>query len=108
MTERDLQEQVRLDDTYERLTKIINDIGNLGVYPPLVWVWTWDVALSTRRDFEEDEEFIVHLDEKQMFDLFWDSADKNGWTLEYGTENLYEFIREWMIEENVVSYKGEE
>ena len=104
MTERDLQKQVRLDDTYERLTKIIEDVTNLNVFPSLVWVWTWDVALSSLRDFKEDEEFIVNMDEKQMFDLFWDQADQNGFTLEYGTDDLYEAIREWMIDQGVVAY----
>ena len=104
MTERDLQEQVRLDDTYERLTKILDDVTNLNVFPSLEWEWTWDVTLSTLRDFREDEEFIVNMDEKQTFDLFWDQADKNGFTLEYGTEDLYEAVRDWMIDQGIVSY----
>jgi hypothetical protein len=101
----DLQEQVRMQDTYERLTKIIEDVGNLGVFPSLVWVWTWDVALSTLRDFEDDEEFHVNLTEEDVFKLFWRDADKNGFSLEYGTEDLYEAVREWMIDEDIVSYK---
>lgn len=105
MAERDLLEQVRLDDTYDRLNKILDDIGNVGVFPPLVWVWSWDVAMSTLRDFAEDDEFVVNMDQKQVFDLFWDQADKNGWSLEYGTEDLYEGIRDWMIDQDIVSYK---
>jgi len=101
----DLQEQVRMQDTYERLTKIIEDVSNLGVFPSLVWVWTWDVALSTLRDFEDDEEFNVNLTEEDVFKLFWRDADKNGFSLEYGTEDLYEAVREWMIDEDIVSYK---
>jgi hypothetical protein len=104
-SEMDLQEQVRMQDTYERLTKIIEDVSNLGVFPSLVWVWTWDVALSTLRDFEDDEEFHVNLTEEDVFKFFWRDADKNGFSLEYGTEDLYEAVREWMIDEDVVSYK---
>ena len=104
-SEMDLQEQVRMQDTYERLTKIIEDVSNLGVFPSLVWVWTWDVALSTLRDFEDDEEFNVNLTEEDVFKLFWRDADKNGFSLEYGTEDLYEAVREWMIDEDIVSYK---
>jgi hypothetical protein len=94
-----------MQDTYERLTKIIEDVSNLGVFPSLVWVWTWDVALSTLRDFEDDEEFNVNLTEEDVFKLFWRDADKNGFSLEYGTEDLYEAVREWMIDEDIVSYK---
>ena len=104
----DLLEQVRMQDTYERLTKIINDVTDLGVFPSLVWVWTWDVALSTLRDFGDDEEFKINLTEQEMFKLFWKDADKNGFTLEYGTEDLYDAIRDWMIEAGVVSYVEEE
>ena len=108
MAERDLQEQVRLDDTYERLTKIIEDVTNLNVFPSLVWLWSWDVALSTLRDFSEDEEYKVNLNEKELFERFWDGADKNGFSLEYGTDSLYEAIRDWMIDEDIVSFIEDE
>ena len=108
MIERDLLEQTRMDDTYERLTNIINQIGDLNVFPSLVWVWSWDVALSTLRDFSEDEEYKVNLTEQETFERFWDGADKNGFTLEYGTDSLYEAIRDWMIDENIVSFIEDE
>jgi hypothetical protein len=97
-----------MEDTYQRLTKIIEDVTNLGVFPSLVWLWSWDVALSTLRDFGEDEEFKVNLTKEQMFHLFWAQADQNGFTLEYGTEDLYEAIRDWMIDQDIVSYVEDE
>lgn len=104
----DLQDKTRMEDVYKDLTEIIDKIGNVNAFPPLVWVWTWDLALSTLRDFKEDEEFIVNMDEKQMFELFWEQADKNGFSLEYGTEDLYEAVRDWMIDQGVVAYLEEE
>ncbi len=104
----DLLEQTRMDDTYTKLTNILNQIGDLDVFPSLVWVWSWDVALSTLRDFEEDEEFDIKLTEQEMFKLFWEQADKNGFTLEYGTDSLYEAIRDWMIDQDIVAYKEAE
>ena len=104
----DLLERTRMEDTYQRLTKIIEDVTNLGVFPSLVWLWSWDVALSTLRDFGDDEEFKINLTEEQMFHLFWAQADQNGFTLEYGTEDLYEAIRDWMIDQNIVSYVDDE
>jgi hypothetical protein len=108
MTERDLQEQVRIDDTYDSLTNIIKQVTDLGVFPSLVWVWAWDVALSTLSDFESDEEFKVNMTEREMFERFWDGAEKNGFTLEYGTDILYEAIRDWMVDENIVTSLEEE
>ena len=104
----DLLEQTRMDDTYERLTNILNQIGDLNVFPSLVWVWSWDIALSTLRDFNEDEEFKVNKNEKEVFELFWDQADKNGFTLEYGTDSLYEAIRDWMIDQDIAVYLEDE
>ena len=46
MTNMDLQEQTRMEDVYKDISFIIDKIGQLGVFPPLVWVWTWDVAKS--------------------------------------------------------------
>jgi hypothetical protein len=106
--ERDLLEQTRLDDTYERLTTIIKQVTDLGVFPSLVWVWSWDVALSTLQDFEVDEEYKVNKTERELFELFWDQADQNGWSLEYGTEDLHDAIRDWMIEQNIVTSLDEE
>lgn len=99
----DLLEQTRMDDTYERLTNIINQVGDLNVFPSLVWLWSWDITLSTLRDFEEDDEFMVNMLEKDIFKLFWEQADKNGFTLEYGTDSLYEAIRDWLMEQGIVT-----
>ena len=104
----DLLERTRMEDTYQRLTKIIEDVTNLGVFPSLVWLWSWDVALSTLRDFEDDEEFKINLTEEQMFHLFWAQADQNGFTLEYGTEDLYEAVRDWMTDEGIIEEYVEE
>ena len=39
----------------------------------------------------------------EIFERFWKDADQNGFTLEYGTEDLYEGIRDWMIDAEIVS-----
>ena len=100
----DLLEQTRIQDVYQDITYIIDKIGNLTVYPPLVWVWTWDVAKSILEDFEGDPDYVVNLNVEQVFQKFYQDADKNGFTLEYGTEDLYEAIRDWMIDADIVSW----
>lgn len=98
----DLQDETRMNDVYGDITNIINQIGKLPVFPPLVWVWTWDVALSTYRDFKDEPDYVVKKTIDEMWEIFWESADQNGFTLEFGTEDLYEAIRDWMIDEEIV------
>jgi hypothetical protein len=44
-----------------------------------------------------------------MWELFFTQADKNGFSLEYGTEDLYEAVRDWMLDEGIIEeYDGEE
>lgn len=99
----DLLDKTRIDDVYGDITSIIDQIGSLPVFPPLVWVWTWDVVLSTLEDFQEDEEYQVNKTSKEVFELFYEQADTNGFTLEYGTEDLYEAIRDWLIDTDIVT-----
>ena len=106
----DLQESTRMKDVYKDINLIVDKIGELGVFPPLVWVWTWDVAITILKDIREggDPDYCITMDEEEMWELFYTQADKNGFTLEYGTEDLYEAIRDWMIDEAIIEEYVEE
>jgi hypothetical protein len=107
----DLQEKTRMQDTFKDINLIIDKIGELRVFPPLVWVWTWDVAITILKDIREggEPEYNVTMDEEEMWELFYTQADSNGFTLEYGTEDLYEAVRDWMIDEGIIElYDGDE
>jgi hypothetical protein len=104
----DLQEKTRMQDTYVRMENIIDSIGKLGAFPPLVWVWSWDVTKSAYEDFKEDSEYEVTMDLDQVWEQFWVDADKNGFTLEYGTEDLYEAVRDWLMDSGIVESIEEE
>lgn len=101
----DLLEQTRMNDTYDAMSEIVDKIGNLGVFPPLVWVWCWDVLVSMYKDYEEgmDDEWVVTMPLKDVWALFYVQADDNGFTLEYGTEELYEHLRDWMIDNSIIT-----
>jgi hypothetical protein len=100
-----------MEDTFKDINLIIDKIGELRVFPPLVWVWTWDVAITILKDIREggEPEYNVTMDEKEMWELFYTQADSNGFTLEYGTEDLYEAVRDWMIDQGIIEeYDGDE
>jgi hypothetical protein len=110
MTEMDLQDKVRMLDVYRDIEDIIEKISNLRVGMPLVWVYVWDVVRDLYRDIQEgrEEEYSVTVGEEELWQLFWTQADQNGFTLEYGTEDLYEAVRGWMIDEGIIEYLEEE
>jgi hypothetical protein len=115
MAELDLLEQTRRDDVYNRINLIIDQLQDLGVFPSLVWVYAWDVVNSIYEDhkFEDaavnDYEFVPEgITIKQVWDKFWEDADKNGFSLEYGAEDLHEAIRDWMVDCEFLVYSEEE
>jgi len=106
----DLQEKTRMLDTYRDIEDIVERIGSLSVFPPLVWVWSWDVVKSTWTDFMTggDPEYCVTKELDEVWEQFWEDADKNAFTLEYGTEDLYEAVRDWLIDSGIVEEVDDE
>jgi hypothetical protein len=99
-----------MQDVYRDIEDIIEKISNLPVGQPLVWVYVWDVARDLYRDIQEGQEddMVVNAGEDEVWELFWTQADKNGFSLEYGTEDLYESLRDWMIDEELISMVEED
>jgi hypothetical protein len=108
--EQDLQDRTRMQDIYRDINLIIDKIGELQVFPSLVWVWTWDIVRDLYRNIQagSEEEYCVTMEEEEVWQLFWEQADKNGFTLEYGTEDLDEHIRDWMIDQSIIELVQEE
>lgn len=102
--DQDLQDQTRMQDTYRDIEDIIDKIGSLRVGQPLVWVYVWDVVRQLWTDIMEgqEEEYCTAMDLDEVWELFWLQADVNGFSLEYGTEDLYEAVREWMIDSEII------
>ena len=98
----DLQDQTRMLDVYADIEYIIGKISILPVGQPLVWVYVWDVVKSTYEDYKTEDEYIIAKSIEDVWSLFWSQADHTGFTLEYGTEDLYEHIRDWMIDESII------
>ena len=102
--ERDIKERARMLDTYNEIEDIIEKISKLPIGLPLVWVYAWDVARDLYTSIQEgqEEEYCVTEDIEDVWEMFWTDADKNGFSLQYGSEDLYEAIRDWMIDRNII------
>jgi hypothetical protein len=79
-----------LDEILDKLTKL-----NETHFPSLVWLWVWDII----DQFYQDEELYIRTQ-----DIVWDAlnTDTPAFTLEYGTEHLYEWVRDWMFTNNLM------
>jgi hypothetical protein len=100
----DLQEKTRMQDVYRDIEDVIEKISKLPIGLPLVWVYAWDVARDLYTSIQEgqEEEYCVTEDIEDVWQMFWEDADKNRFSLEYGPEALYEHIRDWMIDKNII------
>ena len=110
MIDIDLQDKTRMEDVYKDINLIIDQISVLPVGQPLVWVYVWDVIKDLWTSIMEgqEEEYCVTMELEEVWELFWAQADKNGFTLEYGTEDLYEHIRDWMTDESIIEETPED
>lgn len=76
----------------EQFTDILNKLTTLNEthFPSLVWLFVWDII----DQFYQDEELYIRTQ-----DIVWDALNENtpGFTLEYGTEQIYEDVRDWMF-----------
>jgi hypothetical protein len=102
----DLQEQTRRDDAYVQLNKLIDGLKEVNAFPPLVWLWVWDMVKDRLDMYSEpsQEDYVTNsnLTEKDVFDMFWEDADKNDFSLEYGLDSLDEGILDWMLERDIL------
>lgn len=106
MSEVDLIEITRRDRNYEEINKIVESLSNLSVFPSLIWVYVWDIV-KDKLDYYHDEsgeDYVTNnkLTEKDVWDIFWEDADKKGFTLEYGSEQLHEEVFDWMLERDII------
>ena len=102
----DLLEQTRRDRNYEEINKIVDSLQNLSVFPSLMWLWSWDIV-KDKLDYyspESGEDWVTNdkLTEKDVWDMFWEDADKNGFSLEYGSESLHEAVFDWMLDRDII------
>lgn len=102
-------DEVAILEVYTKLSNILSDISNLPVYPPLIWVWAWDIVKNRIEDYrpEMEEEHIINpaLTDLDIFKLFYNQAGDNSFTLEYGTEYLDDAISNWLYKSILVKYE---
>ena len=75
----------------------ILDTTDLGL--SLVWLWTW----STIKNFIESDEWVVNTTEDEMWDHLCEAVKAGqGFSLEYGAEQHYEHVMDWMVSRDYI------
>jgi len=107
MSNIDLQEATRRDDTFNQMLEINNMLGQVSVFPSLIWVWTFDVIkdIFDNNQYKDlavndyvDEAVPEGITLKQIWDKFWEDVDGIGLSMDSGGDIIEEVIRDWMRE----------
>lgn len=86
-------------DAFERMNQALELIQGTDLGAPLLWLYTWDIVKYNL----DSEDYAVHVTEEEAWDELVKAVDNNvGFTLEYGSEHLYEHVRDWMIEAGLI------
>ena len=80
----------------------------LPVYPPLGWLWCFNILqdiFDNHQNQETNDEVIAEgVTLKQIFDKFYQDIDSLGLDMELGGDILDEVIRDWMIDNDFLVY----
>lgn len=92
-------------DDKDKLNKCLEILDTTDLGLSMVWLWTW----STATGFLKDTEFLAEANEDQLWDALCKAVSAgNGFSLEYGAEQHYEDVREWMLENDLIVQMEEE
>ena len=100
--QKDLLDITRRDDVFNQMLEINRQLGEVAVFPSLLWAWVFDVIkdiFDNHQNQEWNDEVISEgVTLKQIFDKFWDDVDGLGIDMDHGGEIIEEVIRDWMRE----------
>jgi hypothetical protein len=79
----------------DKLNECITILESTDLGLSLVWLWTWDVIKYNM----QDEDFVCTVTEDQMWGHLCEAVEAGqGFSLEYGAEQLSEDVRDWMMD----------
>ena len=79
----------------DKLNKCLDILESADLGLSLVWLWTWDLIKYNM----QDDEFKCTVTEDEMWIYLCEAVEAGrGFSLEYGAEQMWEDVREWMID----------
>ena len=84
---------MKIDDK-DKLNKCLEILESTDLGLSLVWLWTWD-SIKWNMD---DLDYVCTVTEDEMWDHLCEAVEAGqGFSLEYGAEQLSEDVRDWMF-----------
>lgn len=84
----------------EKLNAALGILDSTDLGLSLVWLWTW----STIKSLNEDEQYKFNLSESEVWDKLVEAVGEgHGFTLEYGAEDHYEDVTNWLLEQGFIT-----
>lgn len=83
----------------DKLNQCLSILDSTDLGLSLVWLWTW----STVKELLEGGDYDQLVSEDEAWDLLAKAVESGyGFTLEYGAEQNYEDVRDWMFENGLI------
>ena len=83
----------------DKLNKCLEILDTTDLGLSMVWLWTW----STINNILEEETFKAKVTKDQMWDNLCEAVSAGqGFSLEYGAEQHYEDVQEWMLNRDYI------
>ena len=83
----------------DKLNECISILESTDLGLSLVWLWAWD----TMKSICNDDNYRVTVNEDEMWGHLCRAVeDGKGFSLEYGAEQIYDDIRDWMLESKYI------
>ena len=89
----------------EQLNQCEKILKSVDLGFPMTWLWTW---ITAKEIAYGEEELKCDLTEEQLWEKLWqDVKSGKDFSLEYGSEDNYESVRDWLIESGYVTDREE-
>ena len=86
-------------DDRDKLNKCLDILDTTDLGLSLVWLWTW----STIKSFNEDADYRFNISEEEVWNKLCEAvASGHGFSLEYGAEQHYEDVRDFLINNDIM------
>lgn len=83
----------------DKLNKCLEILDTTDLGLSMVWLWTW----STVKEFLDSYDWDQLVSEDEAWELLSKAVESgHGFSLEYGAEDHYEDVKEWMLKEGLM------
>jgi hypothetical protein len=89
----------------DKLSKCIGILNTTSLGLPMVWLWTWGTIINIL----DDEEYNSQVNLDTVWVALCEAVEAGkGFSLEYGADQHYEDVLDWMQGKEYITYPTDE